>query len=76
MIFAILIGVLAGIVSATKQYSVADYSVMGIGTFRNFHASVLAWNHVDDDIWSIPWMASNRRTHRSITSLSAYHGFL
>ena len=33
MIFAILIGVLAGIISATKQYSVADYSVMGIALF-------------------------------------------
>jgi len=33
MIFAILIGVIAGIVSATKQYSVADYSVMGVALF-------------------------------------------
>jgi peptide/nickel transport system permease protein len=33
MIFAILIGVIAGIISATKQYSVADYSVMGIALF-------------------------------------------
>jgi peptide/nickel transport system permease protein len=33
MIFAILVGVAAGIISATKQYSVADYSVMGIALF-------------------------------------------
>jgi peptide/nickel transport system permease protein len=33
MIFAILIGVIAGIISATKQYSIADYSVMGIALF-------------------------------------------
>jgi peptide/nickel transport system permease protein len=33
MIFAILIGVVAGIISATKQYSVADYSVMGVALF-------------------------------------------
>jgi peptide/nickel transport system permease protein len=33
MIFAILIGVVAGIISATKQYSFADYSVMGIALF-------------------------------------------
>jgi ABC-type dipeptide/oligopeptide/nickel transport system permease component len=33
MIFAILIGVVAGIISATKQYSVADYTVMGIALF-------------------------------------------
>jgi len=33
MIFATLIGVVAGIISATKQYSVADYSVMGIALF-------------------------------------------
>jgi peptide/nickel transport system permease protein len=33
MIFAILVGVLAGIISATKQYTVADYSVMGIALF-------------------------------------------
>ena len=33
MIFAILIGVVAGIISATKQYSAADYSVMGIALF-------------------------------------------
>ena len=33
MIFAIVIGVVAGIISATKQYSVADYSVMGIALF-------------------------------------------
>jgi len=33
MIFAILIGIIAGIISATKQYSVADYSVMGIALF-------------------------------------------
>jgi len=33
MIFAILIGVVAGIISATKQYSIADYSVMGIALF-------------------------------------------
>ncbi len=33
MIFAILIGVIAGIISATKQYSVADYTVMGVALF-------------------------------------------
>jgi peptide/nickel transport system permease protein len=33
MIFAILVGVVAGIISATKQYSVADYSVMGLALF-------------------------------------------
>jgi peptide/nickel transport system permease protein len=33
MIFAIIIGVIAGIISATKQYSIADYSVMGIALF-------------------------------------------
>jgi peptide/nickel transport system permease protein len=33
MLFAILIGVIAGIISATKQYSIADYSVMGIALF-------------------------------------------
>jgi peptide/nickel transport system permease protein len=33
MIFAIIIGVVAGIISATKQYSLADYSVMGIALF-------------------------------------------
>jgi peptide/nickel transport system permease protein len=33
MIFAILIGVVAGIISATKQYSAADYTVMGIALF-------------------------------------------
>jgi len=33
MIFAIIIGVFAGIISATKQYSIADYSVMGIALF-------------------------------------------
>ena len=33
MIFAIIIGVVAGIISATKQYSIADYSVMGVALF-------------------------------------------
>jgi peptide/nickel transport system permease protein len=33
MLFASLIGVIAGIISATKQYSIADYSVMGIALF-------------------------------------------
>jgi peptide/nickel transport system permease protein len=33
MIFAVLIGVVAGVISATKQYSVADYSVMGLALF-------------------------------------------
>lgn len=33
MIFAIFVGVVAGIISATKQYSIADYSVMGIALF-------------------------------------------
>jgi peptide/nickel transport system permease protein len=33
MLFAIVIGIIAGIISATKQYSVADYSVMGIALF-------------------------------------------
>jgi len=33
MLFAILIGVVAGIISATKQYYVADYSVMGLALF-------------------------------------------
>ena len=33
MIFAIIIGVLAGIISATKQYSAADYTCMGIALF-------------------------------------------
>ena len=33
MIFAIIIGGLAGIISATKQYSITDYTVMGIALF-------------------------------------------
>jgi peptide/nickel transport system permease protein len=33
MIFAVIIGVVAGIISATKQYSAADYTVMGIALF-------------------------------------------
>jgi peptide/nickel transport system permease protein len=33
MIFAILIGIIAGIISASKQYSVIDYSVMGVALF-------------------------------------------
>jgi len=33
MIFAIIIGCLAGIISATKQYSVIDYTVMGVALF-------------------------------------------
>jgi peptide/nickel transport system permease protein len=33
MIFAILLGVVAGIISATKQYSIADYTVMGGALF-------------------------------------------
>jgi peptide/nickel transport system permease protein len=33
MIFAILIGGFAGIISASKQYSVTDYSVMGLALF-------------------------------------------
>ncbi len=33
IIFATIIGVVAGIISATKQYSVTDYSVMGIALF-------------------------------------------
>jgi len=33
MIFAIIIGGLAGIISATKQYSLTDYSVMGVALF-------------------------------------------
>ena len=33
MIFAIVIGGLAGIISASKQYSITDYTVMGIALF-------------------------------------------
>jgi len=33
MIFAIIIGVFAGIISATKQYSITDYTCMGIALF-------------------------------------------
>jgi peptide/nickel transport system permease protein len=33
MLFATVVGVIAGIISATKQYSIADYSVMGIALF-------------------------------------------
>jgi len=33
MLFAILIGGLAGIISASKQYSVTDYTVMGVALF-------------------------------------------
>ncbi len=33
MLFAIIIGGLAGIISASRQYSVTDYSVMGIALF-------------------------------------------
>lgn len=33
MIFATVIGVLAGVISATKQYSLADYSMMGVALF-------------------------------------------
>jgi len=33
MIFAIIIGGLAGIISATKQYSITDYTVMGVALF-------------------------------------------
>ena len=35
MIFAIIIGGLAGIISASKQYSITDYTVMGIALFGN-----------------------------------------
>jgi peptide/nickel transport system permease protein len=33
MLFAILIGGIAGIISASKQYSVTDYTVMGVALF-------------------------------------------
>jgi peptide/nickel transport system permease protein len=33
MIFAIVVGVFAGIISATKQYSITDYTFMGIALF-------------------------------------------
>ncbi len=33
MIFAVVIGVFAGIISASKQYSLLDYTVMGIAIF-------------------------------------------
>ncbi len=33
MLFATVIGVLAGVISATKQYSIADYSMMGVALF-------------------------------------------
>src|SRR4030042_1082126 len=33
MIFAIIIGAIAGIISATKQYSAADYTMMGVALF-------------------------------------------
>lgn len=33
MMFATVIGVLAGVISATKQYSIADYSMMGVALF-------------------------------------------
>ncbi len=33
MIFAIIVGVFAGIISATKQYSITDYTFMGIALF-------------------------------------------
>jgi ABC-type dipeptide/oligopeptide/nickel transport system permease component len=33
MIFAIIIGVFAGIISATKQYSITDYTCMGVALF-------------------------------------------
>ena len=33
MIFAIIVGVFAGIISATKQYSITDYTCMGIALF-------------------------------------------
>ena len=33
MIFAIIVGVFAGIISATKQYSITDYTCMGVALF-------------------------------------------
>jgi len=33
MIFAIIVGVFAGIISATKQYSITDYTFMGVALF-------------------------------------------
>ena len=33
MIFAIVVGVFAGIISATKQYSITDYTFMGVALF-------------------------------------------
>jgi len=33
MIFAIVVGVFAGVISATKQYSITDYTFMGIALF-------------------------------------------
>ncbi len=33
MLFAVIIGVFAGIISASKQYSIFDYTVMGIAIF-------------------------------------------
>ena len=33
MLFAIIVGVFAGIISATKQYSITDYTCMGVALF-------------------------------------------
>ena len=33
MIFAVIVGVFAGIISATKQYSITDYTCMGVALF-------------------------------------------
>lgn len=33
MIFAIIVGVFAGVISATKQYSITDYTCMGVALF-------------------------------------------
>ena len=62
MIFAVLIGVVAGIIS--------ERNVLGCGLYGDgsrphwtLHACVLAWNHAHDDLWSLPWVASNRWTY-------------
>jgi peptide/nickel transport system permease protein len=60
MIFAILIGVVAGIISATLSRGLfCD----GTGSLWDFHACFLAGDHADDDLRGLSRLASDRRTN-------------
>ena len=60
IVVATAAGLTAGIVSATRQYSTLDFTVMTRGAVRRVDPGLLAWSHADAALLGPPALAARR----------------